>query len=221
MVDENHDTGSDRRTVDRRTLLSGIGVGVAAPVVGRDTGKERFGSVLFAEADLTYRFESGRPDDPLTYHIDKPPEFVIQNGSVVLTDFAVPRVRDWIQNGRPLLNFRGLKTFSRSVVENSSTELLTVSSGVRNQPTVGVSVDEPVDLPDFGVETAGDGSVRLRAFREATVIGPSEERTLAGSPTEVEVRRNRSNDPVKATVRPVLSVTNHGLRTAKGAERTE
>lgn len=197
----------------RRSVLAGIGASTAAPIFDRGPQLSEVGPVLFVQSDLTYEVDT--PADPVSVHIDKPPEFLTRRGTLMLNQFAGSDAATLVADRESVVNFRGLREFSDSVPETETTRILPLASGDRGQPSRGVLLDEPTTVPNFGVRKSGVKSVRVAVDDESAELAPSESVTVTGQPRTVSVERSETTEAATVTARPKLRVSNHGVLTAK------
>jgi len=113
-----------------------------------------------------------------------------------------------IKENNVSVDFRGL---NRDADESRDrTGILPVETGSRGQPTVGLALENRIELPEFELHQVGPDIIRARAFDSETKLKPNEKITVVGNSDNYKLNHIGSEESVEITSRPQMTIINRG-----------
>jgi len=113
-----------------------------------------------------------------------------------------------IKENNVSVDFRGL---NRDADESRDrTGILPVETGSRGQPTVGLALENRIELPEFELHQVGQDIVRARALDSETTINPNKKATMVGNTNNYKLKHIKYEEPVEIISQPQITIINRG-----------
>jgi len=195
--------------MNRRKFLGATGAAVSGTNIKqkmKGNGK-KVASSLFSQIGLEYEVLSGNLEKIKKVHIDTFPNYWVKNKKLLIPDQNEGQIHD-IKENNVSVDFRGL---NRDADESRDrTGILPVETGSRGQPTVGLALENRIELPEFELHQVGPDIIRARALDSETKLKPNEKTTVIGNRNNYKLNHTGSEESVEITSRPQMTIINRG-----------